>query len=229
MSSLSIFLNLSPIPEDNSHLMNVISQNLPSLESLNSIDYSKELAELNIAASSIASDINSSVKQVFEDPSNFKLKMSKTLENIATPDRIKTIKSSLSSLSFSTPKKPKKPVPTSTPVRDVSVDTDKELQADMKNYHERVRRFHRESSSFKEGQGSNQVEIKATPCSLCSNCRSLCYEEEIMAGWNEDDKCEEALCLKCDRTFIPEITITVSVKYRNGMSYKGKFFIYIFT
>jgi len=206
------------IPEDNSHLMNVISQNLPSLDSLNSIDYSKELAELNIAASSIASDINSSVKQVFEDPSNFKLKMSKTLENIATPDRIKTIKSSLSSLSFSTPKKPKRPAPTSTPVRDVSVDTDKELQADMKNYHERIRRFHKES--FRDGQGVSYVDIKATPCSLCPNCRILCYEEEVMAGWNEDDKCEETLCLKCDRTFIPELTITVSIKYRDGMSYK---------
>lgn len=43
-------------------------------------------------------------------------------------------------------------------------------------------------------------------CSLCRGCKSLVYDEEIMAGWTSDDSNLNSSCPFCCASFVPFLT-----------------------
>ncbi|XP_029436171.1 DENN domain-containing protein 4B isoform X3 [Rhinatrema bivittatum] len=69
-------------------------------------------------------------------------------------------------------------------------------------------------------QGVPQVEVFLSSCSLCQNCNSLVYDEEIMAGWTSDDSNLNTSCPFCSRPFVPFLNaeITDSCQSSSEMS-----------
>ncbi|KAF3692444.1 DENN domain-containing protein 4B Brain-specific gene 4 protein [Channa argus] len=51
-----------------------------------------------------------------------------------------------------------------------------------------------------EGAG---LEVLMSSCSLCRSCKSLVYDEEIMAGWTSDDSNLNSSCPFCSTSFVP--------------------------
>lgn len=55
--------------------------------------------------------------------------------------------------------------------------------------------------------GDTAIEAEISSCSRCSRCRSLLYDEEIMAGWNADDSNLNTSCPFCKAKLVPHLMI----------------------
>ncbi|XP_053133428.1 DENN domain-containing protein 4B isoform X2 [Hemicordylus capensis] len=69
--------------------------------------------------------------------------------------------------------------------------------------------------SFYLGKSSDRlseppaVEVLLSTCSRCQSCRSLVYDEEVMAGWTSDDSNLNTACPFCARLFVPFLSIEI--------------------
>uniref|UniRef100_A0A3Q3IPY5 DENN/MADD domain containing 4B n=1 Tax=Monopterus albus TaxID=43700 RepID=A0A3Q3IPY5_MONAL len=57
--------------------------------------------------------------------------------------------------------------------------------------------------SWDASQEMPRLEVLMSSCSLCRNCDSLVYDEEIMAGWTSDDSNLNSSCPFCCSSFVP--------------------------
>ncbi|KAK3096746.1 hypothetical protein FSP39_002860 [Pinctada imbricata] len=53
------------------------------------------------------------------------------------------------------------------------------------------------------------VETEASSCCRCGRCRSLLYDEEIMAGWSADDSNLNTSCYFCQKKLVPKLQIYI--------------------
>ncbi|XP_019482954.1 PREDICTED: DENN domain-containing protein 4B isoform X3 [Hipposideros armiger] len=68
----------------------------------------------------------------------------------------------------------------------------------------------RSSERLSDPPGSSQtpsLEVLLSSCSLCRNCDSLVYDEDIMAGWAPDDSNLNTTCPFCKCSFVPLLSV----------------------
>ena len=55
--------------------------------------------------------------------------------------------------------------------------------------------------------------IEISSCNRCSVCTQFLYDEEIMNGWSPDDSQLHTMCVHCGEKTIPNLSITIRVRY----------------
>ncbi|XP_013393388.1 C-myc promoter-binding protein [Lingula anatina] len=76
------------------------------------------------------------------------------------------------------------------------------------------------SSKFSSTQSLSHIianvamEVEMSSCCRCNGCKSLLYDEQIMAGWSADDSNLNTTCQFCGANFVPFLNIYVK-------NYKG--------
>uniref|UniRef100_A0A915BHZ9 tRNA-splicing endonuclease subunit Sen54 N-terminal domain-containing protein n=1 Tax=Parascaris univalens TaxID=6257 RepID=A0A915BHZ9_PARUN len=56
------------------------------------------------------------------------------------------------------------------------------------------------------------VDVSISSASVCPNCRTVIYDEELMAGWAVDESNLNTSCVFCEFTFVPSLTVKIRAR-----------------
>ncbi|VDM36820.1 unnamed protein product [Toxocara canis] len=56
------------------------------------------------------------------------------------------------------------------------------------------------------------IDVSISSASLCPNCKTVVYDEELMAGWAVDESNLNTSCAFCEFTFVPSLTVKIRAR-----------------
>ncbi|VDD87018.1 unnamed protein product [Enterobius vermicularis] len=69
-----------------------------------------------------------------------------------------------------------------------------------------------EDQIFAANSLSSPLDVTISSASLCSNCKTVIYDDDIMAGWSADDSNLNTTCVYCGFSFVPSLSIRLRTR-----------------
>lgn len=62
------------------------------------------------------------------------------------------------------------------------------------------------------------IDVAISSASLCPNCKTVIYDEDLMAGWSVDESNLNTNCVFCEFAFVPSLTVKIKLRTANTVT-----------